>query len=1138
MNAPFITYKYEQKTTDIKNHYGITMNNGAGGKGKAVLKKGQLVEGTIVSVADKITIAIKDMNVTAEKNILGNVKQGDVLTFEVVKVSDKTVELALYDKADAGRCSFKASIESIRNWDIVKAQKDQEAKKEKKEDECKDVGEKLNDIGTRLTEQDYSRLESEGFPVRDFTVSGLYEALDRIKSEESGKDGINVKKNRESLMNRSNIEAMFKSENIPATNENISKFTKALALSEAASSLDDKAMKYLIMNDLEPTIENIYKAHYSGSKKGHPLSDREWAALVNQASQIITEAGFELTETNLNTARWLVDNQIPLTPKTFSYKKELEKIKVNSGYDAVLDKILESMKAGIDPMNVNLSSGNGLSAKKLVQDIASIRPQAVTRAVRTGTALTIGNLVKIQKSMDELPETDDIAAEHTDADNVSAGGRQYEPDNKAYDINAEQPDYEKRYKEIKALRQLEELRLKMTSEAAVALQKKGIKVDTLELEKVVDALRELENSYYEKLFKEADMEASEQSINLLRETANSIELLKNIPSYVLGSTLSGRFTQTIPQLIEEGGKLQSSLERAGEAYEALMTVPGKEYGDSLQKAFSGIPSLLNELGIENTEQNQRAVRILAYNRMEINEETINQVKAYDMQVNEVIKNLHPAVAVRMIKEGLNPLDIPVYELNRKIDLLRQEQGITSEEKYSTFLRKLEKANGISGAERKAYIGIYRLLYNVEKSDGAAIGAVIKTGRELTLDNLLTAVMTGKKGTLDATVNDEFGLLDGIERDREAIATQLSLFSSEASQKDPKVTDEQIDYFNRIIKRLKDDASPDIFAKTVQEAKSQSEMTDTPSMHLSKESNEIWDLIKDIPVEKLFEQQKNRQDNDGSAQEAYQDAVKNLRQLCKNAEQSIRFLNDYNLPSTPMNLILAGQILSNGESPFKRIIKLQQEKKNGKLDENVKEINNFTDKLVDRQSMEETYSHLEESVKDVLEDMCAREQIGSHTIDRYISLQQQLQFLKKLADKEFYQIPVMTDNGITNVNLTIVRKAQSYGELAVTTSSQKLGNIKAELTLKSNELTGYISCDNREGLDKLKSNIAELDNAARENSVAISKLDYLLIKKDAINNYRESANDDDVPKNPDTERILYSLAKSLLKVVSNAENTEL
>jgi hypothetical protein len=49
----------------------------------------------------------------------------------------------------------------------------------------------------------------------------------------------------------------------------------------------------------------------------------------------------------------------------------------------------------------------------------------------------------------------------------------------------------------------------------------------------------------------------------------------------------------------------------------------------------------------------------------------------------------------MIKEGMNPLNMTISDLNDKIAEMKKEQGITSEEKFSTYLHKLEKEEGIT-----------------------------------------------------------------------------------------------------------------------------------------------------------------------------------------------------------------------------------------------------------------------------------------------------------------------------------------------------------------------------------------------------------------------------------------------------------
>ena len=70
--------------------------------------------------------------------------------------------------------------------------------------------------------------------------------------------------------------------------------------------------------------------------------------------------------------------------------------------------------------------------------------------------------------------------------------------------------------------------------------------------------------------------------------------------------------------------------------------------------------------------------------------------------------------------------------------------------------KLERNHAVTEKERDAYIGIYRLFRQLEKTDGAAIGTLINQGAEPTVRNLLSAMRSNKKHGMDMKVDDHFG----------------------------------------------------------------------------------------------------------------------------------------------------------------------------------------------------------------------------------------------------------------------------------------------------------------------------------------------------------------------------------------------
>lgn len=1318
------------------------------------VSQGQIITGIVEEVINDVTLDFNGQKVTASKDIIGKASPGDVKNFEVVKASSDKIELRLLDNSLLPQKAILSIHMEASDFENIIAEKEQSQGKIEHETRFQDLLGKLKQISVSLTEQDLSLLEKEGFPLEGFTVEGLKEALGRIKTAGGGDLTYpmpNQAKTNEvtptpasqnvMVYDKSVLTEKLKEENLPVTGENLLKLDVAMKLSDAVSKMDDRAISYLISRGVEPTIENIYKALYS---KGSPirttgikLSEAAWKELQGQVKGVITAAGYEINGQNLTDARWLIENQLPLTEETFSYKKNLDSIRVSADPKAILDKMLSGMKNGLDPKDVSLRQVSLAHLKNVIADVHTISDKAVAEAVQNNHKLTIKNLsmiqkqiipseakaennveqyiiktavkltesaerivalsekiveagsdmqsfirentsskdvvetgtdqtfVKINNSAKELSaqaaaivkageaiseqakeagehETGSIRIPYLAADIIQRATKitqeavaithyidevadtaadpskkDTELPDKAIDItksavdttkeisditkaamklidvaqdiekpvsnlvqtqeinpavkeslteedskseqrdngNTEEDSSDYQYEVLRAKRQLEEIRLKMTLEAAGRLESKGIKIDTEDLTRVVDALREQEDQYYSKLLSEADVPVSETDIQTLKQTTQGLEQLKYLPCAVLGTTLQGRSTQTITGLLGEGSRLQAEYAKAGTAYETLATVPNGEYGDSIKKAFAGADSLLRQIGLDNTEQNRRAVRILGYNQMEITKEAVGQVKTYDLQVTELMQNLHPAVTVRMIKEGINPLSMPINELNHTIDQIKEDQGITSEDKFSTYLRELEKQEGITPEERKAYIGVYRLLYNIDKSDGAALGAVIKSDREVTLGNLLTAVMTNSKGRLEAVINDEFGTLQGISQSRETMAQQLSTFSGmESSQgtaqnnegqaalspeKEQEAIVEQTEYMERIVKKLKENLTPQSLTKA-----GSSLALSADHLSFVSRANEsavpykgIWESIRQVPVEKLLEQLRGTQQDQVQDNETAKVRVQQLQELSKNSEQSIRFLNDYRIPSTPLNILMAGNLLSNGDSPLKRLIKQKNEKPVEISENSIKELNNLSDKLDDKNSIQEVYANLETDAKEAMSRSCSEEIIDSRRLAELKSMSGQMTFIRTLADKEFYQIPIETEKGITNMNLTILRGSETSGTVSVGIQSEQLGDIKAEFSLKDRILKGYFGSDNRYGLEQLQKNTEIIETAAQESNITIKQLDYSIQKRDKGSyNYPNPGKEaNHVTK--DTERILYRIAKAVVMTVREAENSK-
>lgn len=977
---------------------------------------------------------------------------------------------------------------SIKNRDI---------NQRKKEEYFQAIKKFMEDIINRMTDKDYKMLLEMGFKAEDLSVESLAGAIQFLKDyniiqyycDES------VEKNDENILD-DKIIARMEHLNLPVTEESKERVKEALNLSEIVPSMEKKDILYLLNNSLPLTIKNLYMARYSRQnyKSEGQLSDADWEELIPQVKGILNNSGIPSDPDVLSDARWLIENDLPITEKNLKTLKEFDELTKNYDKEDVLNKILYGMQEGTYPEDVVLaeedeSEDYGINynenysdpvrqAQRIMEDIHKDYEKEIINPVRNGMEITLRNLK-------------DLCAEDACKDSLS------------HTLTEEEMA-----KVIAAKRQLEEIRLKMTAEAALRLEKKGFSIDTRPLKEVVEKLRSEEENYYRQLYEINGITPDEEQVETLKAATQSIHELSNMPSYILGTTLYDREKQTISALLDVGRNMVSALEKAKEAYEPLLTQPRPEYGDSIQKAFDNMDSLIDEIGIEDTIYNRRAIRILGYNHMEITKESIEQVKAYDMKVNYLLMNLNPGIAVKIIKEGINPLNMPIDELNAMIEKLDRE-GYSSLEKYSTYLYRLEKKSEITESEKKAYIGIYRLLYRIEKSDGAALGALIKSGREVTLSHLLTALRTGRKGAMDYKIDEDFGLLEDLSSEKDNITDQLEAVFNNSS------VSEEIQ--KSIIKQLINSITPDKIYQLHQMVKE-----DSPFLN----DSEVWDTIGNWSIEKLLDQVNSMKDSTGENSEYYYENLKEMQNIYNNCDQAIRFLKDFQLPCTTNNLLMAEYVLGNNITLFKNLKK--QLKKTG----------NLTDTLTDRKTMNEAYEELEKEVNRIIEEESKREDINSFKLNQLKSLGLQMQFIRALAKREFYHIPVDVAGKITNINLTIIRGTDEESKVTVTCMSERLGGIKAEIFYNDKNLNGYFVCDNADGLKKIQSRAGTLVSALNNENLNLKHLNFCLLKApEAYHGFNRERNFSD-RGDPETERILYRVAKGILYMIKSAEEDDI
>ena len=113
-------------------------------------------------------------------------------------------------------------------------------------------------------------------------------------------------------------------------------------------------------------------------------------------------------------------------------------------------------------------------------------------------------------------------------------------------------------------------------------------------------------------------------------------------------------------------------EQLAKNYEAVGTQVRRDLGDSMTKAFQNVDVILDDLGLDRTSANQRAVRILAYNQMEITKESVLSMKDYDAKVTSVLEQMKPAAVAKMIEKQENPLEMTMDEIEAALQEIQEE----------------------------------------------------------------------------------------------------------------------------------------------------------------------------------------------------------------------------------------------------------------------------------------------------------------------------------------------------------------------------------------------------------------------------------------------------------------------------------
>ncbi|PKM49672.1 MAG: hypothetical protein CVV02_15095 [Firmicutes bacterium HGW-Firmicutes-7] len=861
----------------------------------------------------------------------------------------------------------------------------------------------------------------------------------------------------------------LKENNLPVDRRNIEKIQQIVNKADDIKKISNQTIVNLLKQNKELTIENIYKAKYMGDRSGETGEADDLKELDAQIKALLKSEGLKASKENVTLSKMLIKNKVPLDHQTFEkikvLKEGIKELKVENIIDRAVENLAHNKPLGNVPINeeANVDTKEVIDEaahEKLIKQVHKIENKHIHQVHRNNQEINLKHLIMAM----EEKATVEIETKDTQT-----------KDTQTKDMNIPIDEL----KMIKAALNLEEIRLKMTVESASRMAEKGIKVELEPLEELVKALRQLERESHAKHLAHNSVEPSPGNISKVEAVYEKLDLMKGISPQIMAKVMTKELDFTIKEIANEV-RDEMVQEKAQKSYQLLGTKPRRDLGDTIEKTFSQIEGLLEELKIEPTKSNIKAAKILAKNEMPITKENIDAVRLIDMKVVKVTEKLHPSIVVNMIKEQRSPIDMHVDEVLQYMTDFEMRLGITSDEKIANAIQELDNSKELTKEERESLIGIYRMFTTVSKSKGAAVGFLIKNNFPLNLTNLFEAAKyikntKGDHKLIEVDIDDGFGILTDIKYEGKNIKEQIET----AIQKDNLAPTKNL---MNLIQGL-EEAGINIDGESLQKAAVNEKLLET---FLDKTSyDKIISLFKEgflkdgkMSIDQLMDQIDERGNSTWESIE-YDDVLKQVKSLAQIDIETLKNFEKYGLNKTLPNLITANEIEKN---PFMLMDKIKDLIKT--LDGLPIDTKQLRETLLHKnetnpiREYEETLEKVKEQLSKLQEELLETQGVDKGTINKSINQTIKLvDYQKALHNRdEYYQIPIMIGGKITQMNMYYSREntaqkseeEQSSMNIYMFFHTDNIGKVQANIRLDRDKMDFSMYANDPEDMELVKS----------------------------------------------------------------------
>ncbi len=840
----------------------------------------------------------------------------------------------------------------------------------------------LKALMMKLSGADAVKLDEDGFNLTDATPDDMVNIIEKIKielamhSDDYVNYGTAVSKDKiesvtGSAATAASVESRMQGADIAVNDESVAEVKGTLEKSKELKPLSENTKNYMVANGIEPSIAGIYQAQAATSssisadgvtigKCADAISDADFEALRPGIEKIIASAGLEVNDKTLADARAFIDAQIPVTKENLEYKAQLDSIDIDmiqADSEELLNKIFDNMKLGGKAENTLVTGSPVDDIRTALDTINRAEYSDVANVVSKGETFTIASL---KLEMDARS----FRIEYSAA-TVSTGNSEVR--NQASDV---QQAADKAYDTLVTARVL------MSANASIYLVKNNISILTTPIDELNSMLMEYEQA--DEMYEEAQIAYTD--VLEARKTLN--EIVRN-PARVFASM----------------------FDKMNETYEAVGTQIRGDLGDSLKKAVQGsADDIIRELGLEGTDEDKEAIKVLAANNMDMTKENVEIVKSVNAMINNLIKNMKPETVLNMIKDGVNPMNTSIEEVNEYLTEANDKASKDNEEKFSKFLYKLDRTNGITKEQRKQFIGIYQMMNIFTRDAGVAAGALIKQGAEVTMNNLMTAYNSRKHYDMDAVIDENTGMAEV-----SGIANYYSaLFMANGGLVTPNT-----------LKNVDNSSG-----------------------------------IGEQSVEMFIEQLEDNYDA-AAEEQYYEEYLKEQQAAVQAGADILRQIRNADTEINSGNIQAVKAFLESGQFPDIRGVKTTRDYARDSIE-----------KIGHKEKLSLMYEEMKDETEEELQEVLSKAGDLDTQIDvnyeEFLDLRlkdRTIGYIKNLALRHDYRIPYITDSGSTGMlKLTLVQDDDNKGRISVNMLSSVLGKVSVEAKADRESLGMYIVSD--------------------------------------------------------------------------------